>query len=120
MDKTRFHVVSGPIISREPFNTEEIVVESTIKSVDSEVERDKDTPFPAFNRCKTNDSIEITESRDSADTIERSRKAESTVSQWAKHKKTCFGSISHLWAWSIGFVSLITSAVILWAELRKQ
>ena len=117
MDKNRFHVVNASIHSREPLN-EEIGEGSPLKrdSVDSGI--DKDTQFPAFSRCKTNESIEISDSRDSD--VERSRKAESTVSQWAKHRKTCCGSVAHLWAWTIGFVSLVTSGIIIWAEMRHS
>ena len=86
-------------------------------SISSSVVRE--TQFPPIPRLKTSDSFVETVGGSHSDS-DRTRKAESTVSQWAKHKKLCCGSIAHLWAWTIGFVSLVTSGIIIWAELRHN
>ena len=108
----RFHLVRSQTVKREshePADSSPLSLEKSSGTVS-----EKCTQFPALPTVRT------TESFGSDDTSrDTSRREGSTISQWAhKRRIMCCGSVAHFWAWLIGFLSLTSSAIVIWVEVR--
>lgn len=110
MDSKTFHVAQGEKIRRSE-SREPVELNSPVRTSGSVSERSLNFPAEcAFG----SDSGGLDLRRDKV-----AGRAGSTVSEWAKNRKfCCCGSVAHLWAWTIGFVSLVTSGVIIYVELK--